>query len=66
MKYAILFFSAFVGIVLQDLVVADSAGDLARILGTVPDNIYSNIHHCRAAGYRCKYVKVEVDDDELS
>lgn len=48
------------------LVVADSAGDLARILGTVPGNIYSNIHHCRAAGYRCKYVKVEVDDEELS
>ena len=48
------------------LVVADSAGDLARILGTVPDNIYSNIHHCRAAGYRCKYVKVEVDDEEIS
>lgn len=46
------------------LVVADSAGELARILGTVPDSIYSNVHHCRAAGYRCKYVKVEVEDEE--
>lgn len=48
------------------LVVADTAGILARRLGTTAANIYSLMSRDRAHGKRSKYVKVEVDDDELS
>ena len=43
--------------------VADSVVELARMVGTKPNNISSSIIHQAKRGYRCKYVKVELIDD---
>lgn len=45
------------------LVVADSAAELARILGLTRCAVSSCISKARDNGTRCKYVKVEVEDD---
>ena len=41
--------------------VADTFAELAKILGMKPEAIYSNISHCRKNGWKCSYIKVEVD-----
>ena len=46
------------------LAVADNATELARMLKLKPDSVRSMMHHCKKNGWKCCYVKVEVDDDE--
>lgn len=43
------------------LAVADSIVELAELIGIKADNIYSTISHARKKGYKCCYVKVEID-----
>ena len=43
--------------------VADNPAELARICGTTANSIMSMISHYKAWGYKCKYIKVEVEDD---
>ena len=45
------------------LVVASSAEELARKIGKRRKNIYSAISKAKARGYRSKYVKVEVEEE---
>lgn len=45
------------------LAVADSAAELARLAGAREATIRANISNSRRLGYRCRYVKVEVEDD---
>lgn len=43
---------------------ADSVGELAEICGVSPNSILSYISHAKHKGWkRCKYVKVEEEDD---
>ena len=46
------------------LIVAKSAGELARLTGQRRSNIASAICHAEKRGARCKYVRVEVEDDD--
>lgn len=43
------------------MVVADSAGELARMLGITEATIYHQISNARKHGYFCRYVKVRVE-----
>lgn len=45
------------------IIVADSAGILARKLGIQPHSIMSTMINAKMQGYRCQYVKVEYDED---
>lgn len=42
--------------------VADSAKELAKLVGTRSDLIHSAIWHAKQRNGRCKYVKVNIDD----
>lgn len=42
--------------------VADSAKELAKLVGTRSDLIHSAIWHAQKRNGRCKYVKVNIDD----
>jgi hypothetical protein len=42
--------------------VADSAKELAQLVGTKTKHIHSAIWHAQKRNGRCKYVKVEVDN----
>lgn len=44
------------------IIVADSAGQLALRLGIPRNNIFTAINQARKKGYRCRYIKVEVDE----
>ena len=46
------------------IAVAESKQELARICGVKVNNIDSAMCHARARGYRCAYIKVEVEDDD--
>lgn len=46
------------------LAVADSLSILARKLGVSTNTIHSAMSHCRKKGYKCRYVKVVIDDKE--
>lgn len=46
------------------LIVADSVADLAREIGRTPTDLYSAMSHAKKRGGRCKYVRVEVEDEE--
>lgn len=46
------------------VVVAESAKELARLTGTTENSIRSAITKAARRGNRCKYVKVEVDDQD--
>ena len=41
--------------------IADSAQELADMVGTTRNNIYSCISHAKEKGFRCQYVKVPLD-----
>lgn len=45
------------------LAVADSATELARMVGTTQNNISSTITHQAERGAKSKYIKVKVIDD---
>lgn len=45
------------------LIVADSIADLAREIGKTPTDLYSAMSRARKRGGRCKYVRVEVEED---
>ena len=45
--------------------VADTSGQLAQMIGVTPNNIHSAISNARKDGYRCQYVKVEIEEDDL-
>lgn len=45
------------------LAVADSAAELARLAGVREATIRANISNSRRLGCRCRYVKVEAEDD---
>lgn len=45
------------------LVVAGSAAELARLVGVREATIRANISNSRRLGCRCRYVRVEVEDD---
>lgn len=44
--------------------VADSASELAEICGTTRNAIMSTICHARRYGYRSRYVRVYIEEDE--
>lgn len=46
------------------LAVADSIPLLARQLGVTTNSIYASMTHSRKKGYRCRYVKVVIDESE--
>lgn len=46
------------------LIVCDSAAELARRIGVPQVNIRSAISKAKSRGYRCKYVKVAIDEEE--
>jgi hypothetical protein len=46
------------------LVVAKSAGELARLTGQTRSNICSCISHAEKRGGKSQYVRLTVDDDE--
>lgn len=43
--------------------VADSVAELAREIGRTPTDLYSAMSQARKRGGRCKYVRVEVEED---
>lgn len=43
---------------------ANSKSELSRMLGLHPSAVSSAITAARRRGNRCKYVEVEIDDDE--
>ena len=45
--------------------VADSASELAQLLGIKKNNIFSAISHAQKQGYKCQYRKVVIKDGEL-
>lgn len=45
------------------LVVANSAGELAKLTGQKRSSICSAITHANKRGGRCRYVRVKVDDE---
>ena len=45
------------------IAVADSAADLARMLGINANTIYSAVCRTDKLGYWSRYVRVEVEDD---
>lgn len=47
------------------LAVADSASQLARMVGANRNTIFTSIYQARTKGYRSKYVKVEIEEDDL-
>lgn len=45
------------------LMVCDTAIEMARRCGTSRDAVYSAIRKAQLRGYRCKYVKVNIEED---
>ena len=45
--------------------VADTAKELAKIVGTTENTINSRISHAKADGCRCQYKRVEVEESEV-
>lgn len=48
------------------LAVADSAEQLASLIGVKTNNIFSAISNAKRGGYRCQYVKVELEEEITS
>lgn len=46
------------------LAVADSASQLANMVGTSKECIYSCVSHAKSHGYRSQYIKVEIEEDD--
>ena len=46
------------------IAIANSASELARILGIKTEVIYSAMSHARKHGYRTSYLKVAIGDEE--
>lgn len=46
------------------LAVADSPAELARMVGTTANTICSAIYHCRKHGRRCRFVRVEIGEED--
>ena len=46
--------------------VADTGEELAEICGVSRNNVYNTIRKARINGYRCQYVRVEVEDDNVN
>lgn len=46
------------------IAVADTAQELARMLGVTANTIYSQMSHAKAHGRWCAYVKIEEEEDE--
>lgn len=44
---------------------ANSVQELARMIGVRPNSISSAMSHAKSRGQRCKYVKVELDEEEV-
>lgn len=44
--------------------VADTGKELARICGVSENNVYSTMTKARKLGHRCKYIRVEVEEDK--
>ena len=45
------------------LAVADTGEELAKICGVSINNVYNTIRAARIKGYRCQYVRVELEED---
>ena len=45
------------------MAVADSAAELARMIGVKPDTVRSAMCHDKKAGHKCSYIKVEIDEE---
>ena len=46
--------------------VATSVSELARLRGTTVSNIRSCISHAKKYGYNCKFIIIEIEDDNIS
>lgn len=44
---------------------ANSVHELAKMIGVRPNSISSSMSHARSRGQRCKYVRVELDEEEI-
>lgn len=44
--------------------VADTAEQLANLVGCSQNNIYSCVSHAKRYGYRSRFVKVEIEEDD--
>jgi ribosomal protein L7Ae-like RNA K-turn-binding protein len=42
--------------------VADSAKELGALIGLDAATIYSVMYHCKIKGFKCKYIKVDLED----
>lgn len=45
--------------------VADKARDLARMKGISPTGVTNAYSRARRTGQRCRYVKVEIEEDDI-
>lgn len=46
------------------LAIGDTAGQLALMTGVSTNAIHSAISNAKRGGYRCQYVKVEIEEDD--
>lgn len=46
--------------------VADSAEELAKLCGVKVNNIHSSRSHAKARGHKTRYLKVQINEKELS
>ena len=46
--------------------VADSAEELAKLCGVKVNNIHSSRSHAKARGQKTRYLKVQINEKELS
>lgn len=43
---------------------AKTAAELSRMCGCESHNVLTAIHHAKKRGGRCRYVKVEIDEED--
>lgn len=43
--------------------VADTRKELAEIIGVRPKSISEHISRCKRLGIKCRYIKVEIEDE---
>ena len=43
--------------------IADSAAELAKLLGVKEQSIFDSVRHSKSRGHRGQYVKVEIGDE---
>lgn len=50
----------------SQVAIADTAGQLAKMVGVSQNNIYSCVSNANKHGYRSQFIKVEIEEDDLN